>query len=61
MNLDMETILAMAVAAVAEETGTAPEHVTVRSFKEIEKSSLEKYIEEKGISYEKYQLEDAKA
>ena len=61
MKLDMETILAMAVAAVAEENGVQPKQVTVRSFKEIEKSSLEKYIEEKGISYQKYTLEETKA
>ena len=61
MKLDMETILAMAVAAVAEENGVSPEYVTVRSLREIEKSSLEKYIEENGISYQKYQLEGIEA
>ena len=47
----------MAVAAVAEESGIEPKHVVVRSFKEIQKSSLEKYIEDHQIAYQKYQLE----
>ena len=59
--MKLEKILAMAVAAVAEENGTEPKHVIVRSFKEIQKSSLEKYIEDNNISYHKYQLEDSKA
>ena len=49
-------ILAMAVAAVAEENRIEPKHVVVRSFKEIQKSSLEKYIEDNHIAYQKYQL-----
>ena len=56
--MELEKILAMAVAAVAEECHVQPEHVVVRSFKEIQKSSLEQYIEENHISYQKYQLED---
>lgn len=51
----------MAVAAVAEENGVEPKHVTVRSFKEIQKSSLEKYIEDNHIEYRKYKLEDSRA
>lgn len=56
--MEMEKILAMAVAAVAEETGLEPKRVIVRSFREIQKSSLEKYIEDRHIQYRKYQLED---
>lgn len=59
--MDIEKVLAMAVAAVAEENGVEPKRVVVRSFKEIQKSSLEKYIEDNNISYHKYQLEDSKA
>ena len=59
--MEIEKVLAMAVAAVAEEKGVEPKWVVVRSFKEIQKSSLEKYIEDNGISYHKYQLEDSKA
>lgn len=57
--MDMKKILAMSVAAVAQETGVAPKHVIVRSFKEVQKSGLEKYIQDNHISYHKYQLEDS--
>ncbi len=57
--LETEKILAMAVAAVAEEWGTPPERVRVISFKEVQKSSLEQYIEDHQITYRKYQLEGA--
>ena len=40
--MEIEKVLAMAVAAVAEENGIEPKRVTVRSFKEIQKSRLEK-------------------
>lgn len=59
--LEIEKVLAMAVAAVAEEKSVEPKRVTVCSFKEIEKSSLEKYIEDNNIFYHKYQLEDSRA
>ena len=58
--MEIEKVLAMAVAAVAEENGIEPRRVVVRSFKEIQKSSLERFIEENDITYHKYQLEDAK-
>ncbi len=59
--MEIEKILVMAVAAVAEMNGTEPKRVLVRSFKEIRKSSLEQYIADNHIVYHKYQLEDAKA
>lgn len=59
--MEIEKILVMAVAAVAEETGVEPKRVTVLSFKEIQKSSLEKFIDDNNISYHKYQLEELKA
>lgn len=59
--MEIEKVLAMAVAAVAEENGVEATHITVRSFKEIQKSGLEKYIEDNNISYHKYQLEDSRA
>lgn len=59
--LEIEKVLAMAVAAVAEEKSVEAKRVTVCSFKEIEKSSLEKYIEDNNIFYHKYQLEDSRA
>lgn len=57
--MELEKVLAMAVAAVAEENGVEAKRITVRYFKEIQKSSLEKYIEENHISYHKYKLEDS--
>ena len=57
--MDKEQIIAMAVAAVAEELKTKTKRIRVLSFKEIEKSNLEKYIEEKSLQYHKYQLGDA--
>ena len=60
ISMEIEKVLAMAVAAVAEETGVDTKHVVVRSFREIQKSSLEQYIEDHRISYRKYQLEDTK-
>lgn len=57
--MELERIVSMAVAAVAEENGIEPKHVVVRSFKEIQKSSLEQFIEDNNISYHKYQLEES--
>jgi len=58
--MEIEKVLAMAVAAVAEENGVELKRVTVQSFKEIQKSSLKKYVEDNKISYHKYQLEDSR-
>lgn len=59
--MEIEKVLAMAVAAVAEENGIVPKRVVIRSFKEIQKSSLEQYVEENHIAHHKYQLEDSRA
>lgn len=61
MTINVEKIVAMAVAVVAEENGVSPKRVVVRSFREIQKSSLERYIEDNKITYHKYRLEDTKA
>ena len=57
--METEKVLAMAVAAVAEENGIEAKQVVVRSFREVGKSGLEKYIEDNHITYRKYQLEGA--
>jgi len=54
----MEKIVAMAVAAIAEETKTDVTTIRVISFREIRKSSLEQYIADQGINYKKYQIGD---
>ena len=56
MELTMEQIAAMAVAAVAEETGEEMDNLRIVSFREIHKSSLEQYISDNHIQYHKYQL-----
>lgn len=55
--MEIQKVLAMAIAAVAEENGVSPKQIIVRSFNEIQTSSLEKYIKDNNISYHKYQLE----
>lgn len=57
-ELTKEEIVAMAVAAIAEETGNAPSDLRVISFRELGESPLDKYIRENNISYKKYTLED---
>lgn len=58
MKLTDEAIVAMAIAAIAEESGADMSDIRVRSFKKVGKSQLEEYIEERGIAYKKYQLGD---
>lgn len=55
--MEQEKLIAMAVAAIAEENHIDVKRVIVRSFKEIQKSSLQKYIEDHSITYSKYKLE----
>ena len=59
--METEKIVAMAVACIAEESGVEPKNVIVRSFREVGKTGLEKYIEDNHINYHKYQLEDSRA
>lgn len=53
-----DEIVAIAVAAVAEELKTDVSRIRVVSFEKVEKSDLERYIEEHSIRYTKYQLGD---
>jgi len=57
-ELTKEEIVAMAIAAIAEETGTDAKNLRVVSFRELGESALGKYIRENNISYKKYTLED---
>ncbi|MCR5273936.1 MAG: hypothetical protein K6E26_01125 [Clostridiales bacterium] len=57
-ELTKEEIVVMAVAAIAEETGTDVRDMRVVSFREIGESDLMKYVRENNISYKKYSLED---
>ena len=56
--MEAEKIIAMATACIAEELEVDIRKVRVVSFREVQKSDLEKYIEENEITYRKYQLED---
>lgn len=58
MKLNDEAVVAMAIAAIAEESGADMSNIRVRSFRKIGKSELEEYIEKRGITYKKYQLGD---
>lgn len=54
--MDEKKIVAMAVAAIAEELGEDVKNLRVVSFKKIEKGSLAKYLEKNQIHFKKYQL-----
>lgn len=54
--MEIETVLAMAVAAIAEESNNDISHITVKCIKEVKKSDLEQYITDNKITYHKYQL-----
>lgn len=56
--MDEKKIIAMAVAAIAEESGGDVQRLRVVSFKKSEKSSLAKYLEKNHMRYKKYQLGD---
>lgn len=58
MKLNEKQIAAMAIAAIAEEMDEDIDNLRVVSFKEVQKSSLEKYLEEHQIIFNKYQLGD---
>lgn len=56
MELTKEKILAMAIAAVAEECGEEISCLRVVSFREVHESSLQQYIADNKIKYRKYKL-----
>ena len=51
-----DEIVAMAIAAIAEELYTNVKKIRVKSFSEVQKNDLEKYIEENHINYTKFSL-----
>lgn len=58
MELTDDAVVAMAVAAIAEENGIDADNLRVVSFIKVNKTSLEEFVEENEISYKKYQLGD---
>ena len=55
-----DEIVTMAIAAIAEELGTDVKKIRVKSFSEVQKSDLEKYVEENHKNYTKRSLEEKK-
>lgn len=59
MEMTKDRIVAMAVAAIAEELQQDISHIRVVSFREITKEScLKQYLEANGIEYKKFQIGD---
>lgn len=59
MEMTNDRIVAMAVAAIAEELQQDISQIRVVSFREITKKSvLKQYLEANGIEYKKYQIGD---
>ena len=56
--MDMDELVAMAVAAVAEDMRTDAKRIRVVSFREIFPGPLEKYLAERKISFKRYELKD---
>ena len=56
--LSNEQIIAMSVAAIAEQTGSDVRDLRVVSFKEIGVSPLQKYLNDHKLNFKKYTLED---
>ena len=57
-RMEKEQIVAMAVAAIAEETQTDASAIRVVSFREVQRNALEQYLSDYHIEYKKYQLGD---
>ena len=59
--MDMDELVAMAVAVVAEDMRTDAKRIRVVSFREIFPGPLENYLAERKISFKRYELKDALA
>ncbi|MCQ2467530.1 MAG: hypothetical protein MJ166_08445 [Clostridia bacterium] len=57
-ELTKEQIVAMAIAAIAEETKTDAKNLRVVSFREVQKTPLMQYVSDNNINYKRYELED---
>ena len=56
--MDMDELVAMAVAAVAEDMRTDAKRIRVVSFREIFPGPLENYLAARKISFKRYELKD---
>lgn len=59
--MDMDELVAMAVAAVAEDMRQDIRRIRVVSFREVFPSPLENYLAERKISFKRYELMDEQA
>ncbi|MBQ9448028.1 MAG: hypothetical protein IJU61_15625 [Victivallales bacterium] len=57
-TIDMDELVAMAVAAVAEDMRQDVKRIRVVCFREILPSPLENYLAERKISFKRYELKD---
>lgn len=57
-TLDMDELVAMAVATVAEDMQTDAKRIRVMDFHEVFPSPLERYLAERKISFKRYELKD---
>ena len=57
-TMDMDELVAMAVAAVAEDMRTDAKRIRVVSFREIFPGPLESYLAARKISFKRYELKD---
>ena len=57
-TMDMDGLVAMAAAAVAEDMRTDAKRIRVVSFREVFPSPLENYLAERKISFKRYELKD---
>lgn len=57
-NLTDEEIIAMAVAAIAVETGEDPKRMRVKSFHKVSESSLQKFLKDSNTEFNKFKLEN---
>ena len=57
-TMEMDELVAMAVAAVAENMRLDIRRIRVVSFREVFPSPLENYLAERKISFKRYELKD---
>ena len=57
-TMDKDELVAMAVAAVAEDLRQDIRRIRVVSFREISPSPLQNYLAERKISFRRYELKD---
>lgn len=56
--MNEEKVIAMAIAAICEETQLDASVIKVLSFKKCEQSNLQNYLKNNGLNYKKFELED---